>query len=102
MNMDAYAEKHGKSYPVIIMEDKDSSCEWRFLANIPDFGIYTEGRDFDDAIEMAKDAIGAVGLSLMDEGKELPKPGTKKPDPDYTGTVVRVEIDFEKYRKEMN
>lgn len=85
-------------YPVIIMEDKDSSCEWQFLANVPDFGIYTEGCDFDDAVAMAKDAIGAVGLSLLDNGKPLPKPSTKKADPDFTGITVHVEVDFEEYR----
>ena len=81
------------------MEDKEGSCEWQFLANVPDFGIYTEGRDFDDAVAMAKDAIGAVGLSLLDEGKDLPEPGAKEPDPDYIGIVVHVELDFEEYRR---
>lgn len=90
-----------KIYPVIIMEDKDGLCEWQFLANVPDFGIYTEGRDFDDAVAMARDAIGAVGLSLLDDGKELPEPGVKESDPNYIGTVAHVEIDFEEYRRSL-
>lgn len=90
-----------KTYPAVIMEDKNSACEWRFLVNVPDFGIYTEGRDFADAVDMAKDAIRAVGLSLMDEGMDLPAPGTKAPDPDYVGTQTRIEINFEEYRRDL-
>lgn len=91
-----------KTYPVIIMEDKDSACEWQFLVNVPDFGIYTEGSDFADAVDMARDAIGAVGLSLLDEELNLPEPGTKEPDPDYVGTKTRVEINFEEYRRKLD
>ena len=40
---------------------------------VPDFDIYTEGKDLVDAIEMAEDAIGMTGMVMEDEGKKLPK-----------------------------
>ena len=88
------------AYPAVIMEDKNGTSEWKFLDNVPDFGIYTEGRDLADAIEMARDAIGAMGISMQDKGKELPKAGAVKADPDYQGLTTYVDVDFETYRKE--
>ena len=41
---------------------------------IPDFDIATQGMDIADAMEMARDAIGLMGIDLMDEGKVLPEP----------------------------
>lgn len=88
------------AYPAVIMEDKSGTSEWKFLVNVPDFGIYTEGRDLADAIEMARDAIGAMGIGMQDNGKELPKAGEAEPDPDYQGITTYVDVDFEAYRKE--
>lgn len=88
------------AYPAVIMEDKSGTSEWNFLVNVPDFGIYTEGRDLADAIEMARDAIGAMGISMQDSGKELPKAGAAEADPDYKGITTYVDVDFEAYRKE--
>ena len=90
------------AYPAVIMEDKNETSEWKFLVNVPDFGIYTEGRDLADAIEMARDAIGAMGITMQDKGKELPKAGTVDADPDYKGITTYVDVDFEAYRKEID
>ncbi len=90
------------AYPAVIMEDKNETSEWKFLVNVPDFGIYTEGRDLADAIEMARDAIGAMGITMQDKGKELPKAGTADADPDYKGITTYVDVDFEAYRKEID
>ncbi len=88
------------AYPAVIMEDKSGASEWSFLVNVPDFGIYTEGRDLADAIEMARDAIGAMGIAMQDKGKKLPEAGKAEADPDYHGITTYVDVDFEAYRKE--
>lgn len=44
------------------------------LAYIPDFDINTQGTDIADAIEMARDAIGVVGIDMEDDGEALPEP----------------------------
>ena len=40
---------------------------------IPDFNINTQGKDIPDAIEMARDAIGLMGIDMQDDGEALPK-----------------------------
>ena len=44
------------------------------LINVPDMNILTEGFGLPDAIEMARDAIGANGITLQDLGMEIPVP----------------------------
>lgn len=44
------------------------------LINVPDMDILTEGFGLSDAIEMARDAIGANGITLQDLGREIPVP----------------------------
>lgn len=44
-------------YPVIFTQLKDKKDT--VLINVPDMGILTEGFGLSDAIEMARDAIGA-------------------------------------------
>lgn len=84
--------------------------EYDFLVYVPDMEIYTEGRDFADAIEMARDAIGLKGIDLEDDGKELPytsnhEQAIKKAKEDTeifdysTGMLTFVDVDFSEYRK---
>lgn len=51
-------------YPVIFTQLKDKKDT--VLINVPDMGILTEGFGLSDAIEMARDAIGANGITLQD------------------------------------
>lgn len=68
--------------------------------------ILTEGFGLPDAIEMARDAIGANGITLQDLGKEIPVPSDisdidiKNGPFDNTGIshVSFVDIDFDEYR----
>ena len=55
--------------PVILTQGKKV-----VLAYIPDFDINTQGTDIADAIEMARDAIGVVGIDMEDDGEALPEP----------------------------
>lgn len=55
------------SYPVILTPDEPG-----YIVYIPDFDINTEGNTLTEAIEMARDAIGIVGIDIEDEKKLFP------------------------------
>lgn len=97
-----------KVYPTFIARSGED-----FLVYVPDLEIYTEGKDFADAIEMARDAIGLKGIDFEDDGKEFPVPSdqeqaVKKAKEDIeifdysTGTLTYVDVDFSEYRKKVD
>ena len=57
-------------YPVLFTP----LTEGGYMAYVPDLDINTQGESLVEAIEMARDAIGIVGISLEDMGKPLPEP----------------------------
>jgi len=68
---------------------------------IPDFNINTQGNSEADAMAMARDAIGLIGIDMEDECEELPVPTLlsdikpkKKSD-----IVTLVDVDFSEYRR---
>lgn len=84
------------SYPIILTPDGDG-----YVVYIPDFDINTQGYSLTEAIEMARDAIGLVGIDMEDDGKTLPKPSRLH---DVTGenaddVVTLVDVDFAEYRR---
>ncbi len=91
-------------YPVIFTQLNDKKDT--VLINVPDMNILTEGFGLPDTIEMARDAIGANGITLQDLGKEIPVPSDisdidiKNGPFDNTGIshVSFVDIDFDEYR----
>jgi predicted RNase H-like HicB family nuclease len=96
-------------YPTFILNTNDGS-EHPFLVCVPDMDILTEGDSFADAIEMARDAIGATGISMEDNKEDLPIPSEQnaaikkaKPyseDVDFSsGILTYVDVDFTEYRK---
>lgn len=92
-------------YPVLFTETKDA-----ILIEVPDLGILTEGKDINDAMEMARDAIGITGISLEDNKEEIPIPSNlediKIPDGTFAEegrTIVSlVDIDFLEYRRKVD
>lgn len=83
------------SYPVILTPEKSG-----FTVYVPDFDIYTQGEDLTDAIGMARDAIGLVGIDMEDEKKKLPAPrklSELKVSPEKIATLV--DVDFSEYRR---
>lgn len=60
----------------------------------------TQGDNINDAIEMGKDAICLLGISLEDDGKEIPKSNTKEYIQNDDDILVFVDVDFTKYRLE--
>ena len=57
-------------YPIVLKKGSKDN----YIVFIPDFNINTEGEDMATAIEMARDAIGIVGIDMEDEHEVLPKP----------------------------
>lgn len=100
--------KTREAYPVLIKQDGDD-----FLVYVPDWDIYTEGKDFPDAIYMARDAIGLKWMDALDEKIDFPNASTKdqaiekaKQDADEDfdfsdGTLTFVDVDCELYRNKI-
>lgn len=99
-------------YPTFIYNMKDKS-EYPFLVCVPDMDIFTEGSDFVNAIEMARDAIGAAGISMEDNGEEIPKPSEQSEAAEKVkknveivdfskGILTYVDVDFMEYRKKID
>ena len=80
-------------YPVII-----SKGEKYFVVHIPDFDCGTQGKDMAEAIFMAKDAIGLLGITKEDKGKPIPKPSTTEPAHEPGEMVAWIDVDFKRYR----
>ncbi len=85
------------AYPIILTKGKDY-----IIVYIPDFNINTQGIDIPDAIEMARDAIGLMGIDMEDDGEQIPKaseiPEIQKNIPS-PGIVTLVDVDFAEYRR---
>ena len=85
-----------KAYPVILTKGKKF-----ILAYVPDFEINTQGEDIAHEIEMARDAIGVVGIDMEDENEMLPEP-TEISEIKVKSTeeiVTFVDVDFSEYRR---
>lgn len=84
------------SYPIILMPDQVG-----YVVYVPDFDINTEGDTVTEAIEMARDAIGVVGIDMEDDGEVLPEPtavSELKVD-SAVEIVTLVDVDFGEYRR---
>ena len=84
-------------YPIIISEETDG-----LYVSIPDFEMSTQGESIADAIVMARDAIGLMGIDMQDEGKELPIPNSKECETREGDIVTLVDVDFAEYRKRVD
>jgi Uncharacterized conserved protein len=85
------------AYPIIMSKGKD-----HIIVFIPDFDINTQGMDFADAMEMARDAIGIMGIDMEDEKEAIPKPSElDKICLDYKNDIITlVDVDFTEYRRQ--
>ena len=82
------------AYPIILTQGQKY-----VVVSIPDFDINTQGEDFADAMEMARDAIGLMGIDMQDDAKELPTPTPISELTVENGVVTLVDIDFDVYRR---
>lgn len=83
------------SYPIVLTPDKNG-----YSVYIPDFNANTQGDSLTEAIEMARDAIGLMGIDLEDGKKELPSPRPIKNIIIQDNEIVSlVDVDFSEYRR---
>ena len=85
-----------EAYPVILSKGKNF-----IVVYIPDFEINTQGKDIAQAMEMARDAIGIMGIDMEDDGESLPAPtpvSEIRTDSD-SDIVTLVDVDFQEYRR---
>lgn len=84
-----------RAYPVIFLKTESG-----YVAHVPDMDIDTQGADLAEAIEMARDAIGIIGIDMQDDQKEIPLPSNIEDIACETDEIVSmVDIDFAAYRK---
>lgn len=83
-------------YPAIFTPVKEGG----YAVYIPDFDINTQGDDLAHAIEMARDAIGLMGIDMEDEHKPVPTPAAAATPRQPEDIVSLVDIDFAAYRRE--
>ena len=84
------------AYPVILTKG-----EKYIVVYIPDFNVNTQGKDYIEAIEMARDAIGMMGVDFEDDGKQIPEPSdiNKVLEDAESNIVTLVDVDFTEYRR---
>ena len=84
------------AYPVLMSKGKS-----HIVVFVPDFQINTQGQDYADAIEMARDAIGLTGIDMEDDGEALPRPSpiTAVAKEHESDIVTLVDVDFTEYRR---
>lgn len=77
-------------YKIRLIQEKDGS----YTVFIPAFGCGTQGKDYADALYMAKDAIHTLGLAYVDMGKEIPCDNHEVYNSEESGIVEYVDVDF--------
>lgn len=83
------------SYPIILIPDDPG-----YVVCIPDFEIITQGYSLTEAIEMARDAIGLMGIDMEDDKKALPDPTPMKSLQVSAEEILSlVDVDFDEYRR---
>ena len=68
------------------------------MAYVPDLDINTQGEDLPEAIAMARDAIGLMGIDMQDDGKPFPAP-SEHVDHAAGDVVSLVDVDLLAYRR---
>ena len=86
------------AYPIIMTQGKEF-----IVVFVPDFNINTQGKDVPDAIEMARDAIGLMGIDMQDDGEALPEASSiasAQAEAPSGAIVSLVDVDFGVPQKE--
>ncbi len=86
-----------RAYPIILKPDNTG-----YYVVIPDFCTGTQGKSVADAMEMARDAIGLMGIDMQDDGEQLPEPYSAKVEPAKGDIATLVDVDFSDYRKKVD
>lgn len=88
-----------QAYPVIMTQGNEF-----LVVYVPDFNINTQGKNYVEAMEMAQDAIGLVGIDMEDEQEPLPEPTpiSELKAANSTDIITLVDVDFEVYRRKQD
>jgi predicted RNase H-like HicB family nuclease len=84
------------AYPIVMSKGRE-----RIVVFVPDFNINTQGADYADAMEMARDAIGLMGIDMEDEKEAIPPPSALSDiaKEHETDLITLVDVDFSEYRR---
>ena len=96
-NLNAHTRRRSTTsiYPIILTPDGEG-----FTVYVPDFDINTQGEDLTEAIVMARDAIGLMGIDMQDDGKKIPVPSNAMAIHAADGDMISlVDVDFAEYRR---
>ena len=88
---------HSIAFPTVISFDDQEKSDYKYLVYIPDLDGYTQGVSLADAIVMARDYIGTFSLD-----NPLPEPGKVSFKAEDSDVVTLVDIDPDKYRRELD
>ena len=97
-----------KVYPVIFTKTLDKKDT--ILIEVPDLDILTEGFGTANAIDMARDAIGLLGITCEDKKEAVAEPSDinnisieqGKFYKSGTSYISLVDVDFAEYRKRVD
>lgn len=84
------------AYPVVMSKGAEF-----IVVYVPDFNINTQGKDYAEAMEMARDAIGLMGIDIEDDKEVIPAPSTLESVKASSAAevVTLVDVDFAEYRR---
>ena len=83
-------------YPIVLIPVEEG-----YVVSVPDFDINTQGKDYAEAMFMARDAICLTGIVMEDRGQKLPSPSSLadiRPENERE-IVALVDVDFAAYRR---
>ena len=84
------------AYPIVM-----SKGAAHIVVYIPDFNINTQGEDYADAMKMARDAIGLMGIDMEDDKESIPAPSSLESvhGEAESDVITLVDVDFTEYRR---
>lgn len=84
-----------RAFPIVLSDLKDG-----YVVYIPDFDTNTEGNSIAEAMEMARDAIGILGITYEDANKPIPEASDAESIKIKKDEIVTyVDVDFTDYRR---
>ena len=87
-------------YPIIIKEVNDKHP---YSIYIPDFDTYTQADKMEYVISMARDCIGALGISYQDMKKKIPTPKALNVKHNAENEMLAlIDINFDDYRNKLD
>jgi len=81
-------------YPVVLTKDDKGE----YLAEVPDLGGMTQGKNLAEVIAMARDLIKLCILDREEDGIDIPAPDTVKIAHKKNAIISYVDVDMQDYR----